>query len=304
MPSPHLDKLVAAIENEKMPEADKARLEASRLHYDAWIANMDAVTGTPEEVLTQLIALLNNYKFRIDVELIFDSEGDFLYRQKGQLKLDNSVIEEFLPRLIGPRVIPELAKINLVIGPTSSYSSLFFDSSLDVPRQGGGPNVRTKDQDFAISKPLYIRTSHSPNFEAIQTENKATTITYVAAECKTNLDKTMFQEACSTARDTKFAVAGARYYLLAEWLDMTPLSTAATDIDEVLILRKARRLGANVRAQFGTSRGRRAQREAYVAYLEAHPLSVEVFQRFVNHIRGTLVNEAPQEIEVLRLGYF
>src|SRR5258707_5790168 len=53
-------------------------------------------------------------------------------------------------------------------------------------------------------------------------------------------DKTMFQEACATAHDTKSAVAGAKYYLLCEWLDMTPVSTAPTDID-----RKSTRLNSS-----------------------------------------------------------
>lgn len=47
-----------------------------------------------------------------------------------------------------------------------------------------------------------------------------THIAYVAAECKTNLDKTMFQEAAATALDVKSAVPGANYYLLCEWLDI------------------------------------------------------------------------------------
>lgn len=36
------------------------------------------------------------------LDLIFDNLSDFLYRQKGQLKLDNSIIEEFLPWLLAP----------------------------------------------------------------------------------------------------------------------------------------------------------------------------------------------------------
>jgi len=111
----------------------------------------------------------------------------------------------------------------------------------------------------------------SDKFEAAETETKATTITYFAAECKTNLDKTMFQEACATARDTKFAVAGARYYLLVEWFDMTPLSTGATDIDEIIILRKAKRLSSNIRREFATSAGRKARRKEYVDHLNAAP---------------------------------
>lgn len=57
----------------------------------------------------------------------------------------------------------------------------------------------------------------------------------------------MFQEAAATALDVKTAVPVAKYYLLCEWLDMTPISTATTAIDEVIILRKARRLASDIR---------------------------------------------------------
>src|SRR5206468_18675 len=129
---------------------------------------------------------------------------------------------------------------------------------LDAAAVGGGLQIRTKDQDFAIAKRLYLKASHSPGFDSQATLNRITNLAYVVAECKTNLDKTMFQEAVATAHDVKSAVPGAKYYLLCEWLDMTPLSTAPTDIDEVIIFRKARRLRSDVRANFAKAVGRRA----------------------------------------------
>jgi hypothetical protein len=301
---PHLDKLNATLENEKLPPGDRPRLEQAKERYLQWINQMEAVTGNAEERIGRLVEILNQYRLYIDVALIFDSESDFLYRQKGQLKLDNSVIEEFLPWLIHPSVIPELRGLDVSVGPVSSFSSAYFLSSLENPRIGGGLSIRSKDQDFAISKPLYIKASHSATFTEGLYESKATNVTYVAAECKTNLDKTMFQEACATARDTKFAVAGAKYYLLVEWLDMTPLSTAATDIDEVLILRKAKRLNSNVRSEYATSAKRRLRRQEYVDFLTANPFNAEIFRRFVNHIAKLLRNEAPEERKVIELGYF
>lgn len=301
-PTPHLEKLSAALVNEKLPDRDKPRIEAAIERYHQWIDDLNAVSGEPDQTVEQMVRLLDAYKLHIDVGLIFDSKDDFLYRQKGQLKLDNSIIEEFLPRLIQPAVLPEIRGMNLIAGPQSCFSSVFFSSSLDAPQPGGGLSIRTKDQDFAISKPLYLRASHSPNFD--ESIVRETYIAYVATECKTNLDKTMFQEACATAHDTKTAVSGAKYYLLCEWLDMTPLSTAPTDIDEILILRKAKRLSANIRKDFNTSAKRRARRKEYVKYLQEHPFRPEMFQRFINHIRQLLVNEAPVERNVLELGYF
>lgn len=303
-PTPHLEKLNATLANDKLPTIDQTRVREAIEYYKEWIQNLESVPETPDEIIPKMVKLLNDYKLYIEVNLIFDSEDDFLYRQKGQLKLDNSIIEEFLPRLIIPSVIPELRNINIAAGPRSSFSSAYFSSSLDSPQIGGGLSIRTKDQDFAISKPLHIKASHSPHFEPSDSITKSTYITYVAVECKTNLDKTMFQEACATAHDTKSAVSGAKYYLLCEWLDMTPLSTAPTDIDEIIILRKAKRLNSNVRKEFNTSLKRKVRREQYLEFLQTNPFRTELFERFVNHIRKLLINEIPIERNILELGYF
>jgi hypothetical protein len=302
-PTPHPEKLTAAHENDKLPACDKPRIENAIDHYREWIRALDAVTGqTPEERLGKLVTLLNEYRRWVDVELIFDSEDNFLYRQKGQLKLDNSIIEEFLPRLIHPSILPEIGGFDVAVGPAKCFSALYFESSLDVPQPGGGMTIRTKAQDFAISRRVYLQAAHASDFKDAIT--KDTYIAYVVSECKTNLDKTMFQEASATAHDVKSAVSGARYYLLCEWLDMAPISTAATDVDEVIILRKAKRLGSNVRANFGSVSGRRDNRDKYVKHLTDNPLHLEMFQRFLGHVRGLLKSEAPVERDVLSKGFF
>jgi len=300
--TPHLEKIQKTLVNDKLPAVDKARLEAALKVYGEWIAKLDAVVGSPEERLEKMVTLLNDYRLYVDLDLIFDSPSDFLYRQKGQLKLDNSICEEFLPRLITPALIPEIASMEVRVGPAACYSSAYFMSSLDAPQPGGGLAIKEKAQDFAISKPVFLRASHSLTFAEVAAQQ--TSLAYIAAECKTNLDKTMFQEASATARETKAAVTGARYYLLAEWLDMTPLSTAATEIDEVLLLRGAKRLNSNIRKNFDTAAKRTAQRSSYVEHLLAHPLRKDVFLRFINHVRKVITNEVPIEEDVLERGYF
>ena len=196
----------------------------------------------------------------------------------------------------------QIQGFDVVAGSAKCFSALYFESSLDVPQLGGGMTIRTKAQDFAISKRLYLKAAHAPDFKDAVT--KDTYIAYVVSECKTNLDKTMFQEASATAHDVKSAVSGARYYLLCEWLDMTPVSTAATDVDEVIILRKAKRLGSNVRSKFGSVKGRKDNRARYVKHLTDNPLRIEMFQRFLGHVRGLLRSEAPVERDVLSKGFF
>ena len=160
--------------------------------------------------------------------------------------------------------------------------------------------LREKDHDFAISRHLFIQASHQPDFQ--ESVMAKTHIAYVAAECKTNLDKTMFQEAAATALDVKTAIPGAAYYLLCEWLDMTPISASTTAIDEIIILRKAKRLPSNVRGQFNTVAGRRQNRGVFTDYLEAHPFSMETFSRFLDYIRKLVSDDT--EDAALKRGYF
>jgi len=248
-----------------------------------------------------MVNLLNDYRLYLDLGLIFESNKDFLYRQKGQLKLDNSVIEEFVPILVTTVLADKLEGYELSFGPTTCFSSVRFESSLISCHTEVGMQIREKDQDFAISKKLFIRASHFPDFKEAIT--KETHIAYVVAECKTNLDKTMFQEAAATAIDVKVAVPTAKYYLLCEWLDMTPISTSTTAIDEVIVLRKAKRLSSNIRKEFDTFEGRQRKKAFVEEYLKSHPFAEETFSRFLTHI-CSLIGINNNEKEVLARGYF
>ena len=126
----------------------------------------------------------------------------------------------------------------------------------------------------------------------------------MAAEIKTNLDKTMFQEASATANDLKLALPNSRYFLLCEWLDMTPISTAVTAIEEVIVLRRARRLPANVRRSFSTATGRVENRQAFKQYLVEHPLAPEAFRRFLSHLKRLFGDGYENEQDVLNRGWF
>lgn len=302
----HGEKIVAAIESEKLPPNDKGRLEAALQKYDEWVKKLeDADASTVDDLVEKLVGLLNEYKFYVDINLIFDSTEDFLYRQKGQLKLDNTVIEEFLPIFVRKCIVKEFGKCEVDVGSqTATFSSAYFESSLSSPAIGGGLRIKTKDQDFSMSRKLYLKSSYTSTFDETKTSTVTTHLGYVMAELKTNLDKTMYQEASATAHDIKLAVTGAKYYLLCDFLDMTPISTATTDIDEILIVRKTKRISSNIRKEFSTYAGRQKNREWYVNYLTIHPYSVSVLKRFVDHIFSQMKNEDLIEESVLDVGYF
>jgi hypothetical protein len=299
----HGDKLKALLANSKLPATDKSRVEKTVTNYEAWLAKLTGKLPKDADVLTTLVSALNEYKRYVELDLIFDSDDDFLYRQKGQLKLDNTILEEFLPYLFDVRLIPGLGRLtNLSCGPQSSFAGLSFASPF-IPMDSGGVFLKLKDQDFAVSKSHKITIADEPASGNAYEANFA--VSHFASEIKTNLDKTMFQEASQTAAELKRAVPGSRYILLCEFLDMTPINTKLTSIDEVIVLRKAKRLASNVRAEFSTAEGRKKARTQYVKFLDDNPLQLECFQRFVWHL-NELFPEKEEDAEdvVLGRGYF
>ena len=306
----HGEKIVSALESDKIPECDKVRLKEALTKYDAWVKNLNCWEDeeSPDDVeklIDKLVDFLNEYKKFIDINLIYDSTEDFLYRQKGQLKLDNTVMEEFLPILVRRCVEKEFGETNIDIdSQIKIYSSAYFASSLTMPDIGGGLSIKTKDQDFSMSRKLYLQASYSDSFSSAETVKLTTHIGYVLAELKTNLDKTMFQEASATAHDVKVAVTGAKYYLLCDYLDMTPISSKTTNIDEILILRKAKRLSSNIRKSFNTYEGRQKYRTRYVDYINNNPYSKDVLKRFIYHIFSQIKDDSIIDNDVLDIGYF
>lgn len=300
----HGGKIRKLLESRKLPPSDVPRVEAAYDRYESWIAQLRTKSyPTLEEMISGMVGLLNEYKNYIDIDLIFDSKEDFLYRQKGQLKLDNTVMEEFLPIFVARCLAREFEHPDFSIGAQAQvFSSIHFESSLASSAAGGGLRVKMKDQDFSIYRPLFLKASHHRDMSnAIEIE---TSLGYVCAELKTNLDKTMFQEASATAHDVRVAVSGAKYYLLADFLDMKPISTATTDIEEILILRKAKRIGSGIRSSYSTYTGRQRGREYYVNYLLSHPYSVDVFSRFIYQIIKQVSSDDLTEESALSAGWF
>lgn len=302
-PTTHGDKLKALLINPKLPSAEKPRVNATISKYEAWRKSLADANGTAPKILTSFVEGLNAYKTHLELDLIFDSTDDFLYRQKGQLKLDNTVLEEFLPFLFDARLVPGLARIkNIVAGPQASFAGISFGSPF-LALNAGGVYLKLKDQDFSVAKKHHISVKDVPSGNGAFDANFC--VSHFATEIKTNLDKTMFQEASQTAAELKRAVPGSRYILLCEYLDMTPITTKLTSIDEVIVLRKAKRLASNVRAEFGTASGRRAARPTYQKFLETSPIRKECLERFVWHL-NELFPEKEEDAEdvVLGRGYF
>jgi hypothetical protein len=300
LPTPHLDKLNALINNRRLPAADRPRVREALERYRDWIRELEGVQARHQDAVQKLVDATNRYKMFVELDLIFDSPGDFLYRQKGQLKLDNTILEEFLPQLVFRSL--NLTENTFELGPRKTFAGLSFASSFANTGMGGRPNLRTKDQDFILGKRLYMMTSFDKDFH--NAERVESYLGYVCVECKTNLDKTMFQEAVATSRDLKIAVPSSLYFLVCEFLDMTPVSITSTHIDDVLIARKAKRMSSNIRQEYRNAKERRERRDEYVRFLESSKYHADVFQRMIDKIQRVLDETDPELESVLKKGYF
>ena len=300
LPTPHLAKLKALLENRRLPVEDKQRLNEAVKRYEKWIEEMSEVEPGRKGAVAALVESTNRYKMFIELDLIFDSPKDLLYRQKGQLKLDNTILEEFLPQLMFRGL--SLADGSFEFGPQKTFSGLSFTSGIGNPGAGGQATLRAKAQDFVLGKRLFMMTSFDKDFQ--DAERIEAHLGYVCAECKTNLDKTMFQEAVATSRDLKMAVPSSLYFLVCEFLDMTPVSITSTQIDDVLIVRKAKRMSSNVRQEFRSAEDRKNHRSEYVEFLESSKYHPDVFQRMIDKIQKMADDTNPAADKVLKRGFF
>lgn len=279
MNTSHKEKLVAAIENPKCVD-DLDILKEALVSYKTWVSKLDSLKSTGKTKVIEMTNLLNQYKNYLEVDLIAKRCSPFIKRQKGQLKLDNSIIEEFLSRLVDPTVIAGLpTDFQLETGPQTAFMSLSFRPN-NVHSLNETPDVviKLKDQDFTIGKTIHYKFSSDTDFKNTKTHKGKLFLAVLAAECKVNLDKTMFQEASGTATRLKQGCPNSRYYVLVEFLDMTPEDCRLTDIDNVFLLRHAKRLPFE-------------KRDIYEEVRDQHqnyPIDGEIIYRFVEEIQTFL----------------
>lgn len=277
LPTPHKDKLLKAIENPKCSDTDRGILRDAVSKYEDWISRMWNLKSMGKQRVQEMVRLLNEYKDYLEIELLMKRGSPFLKRQKGQLKLDNSVLEEFFIHLVRPDIITGLSNMDkLVVGPQNAFMSLaFFPKSVNEISSKPSVVVKTKDQDFVIGAKIHYKFSPNSDFPYNLTESGEFLMAVLSAEIKVNLDKTMFQEAAGTASRLKQGVPVARYFMLIEYVDMSPEDTRLTAIDNVFVLRNARRLPFEKRDIL----------EEVVKQHREHPINDEVIWRFVTEIQ-------------------
>lgn len=295
---PHLEKLKAAISNPKCSDTDVRLLKEALELYKEWDNKLTSLTSKGKERVKQMVDLLNWYKNKLEVEMIVGRKAEFLRRQRGQLKLESSVLEEFLIRIIHPDIIRGLGDVTqVIIGPAKTYMSMsFFPSgSGELSTKRIQPVLKEKDMDFLVGRRVFYKFAEEPTFFGQEVSvGGSFAVSLVAAECKTNLDKTMFQEAAGTATRLKQGTPMAKYFLLVEYLDMTPEDPRSTDIDNVFLLRHARRLSVEKRDVLEEVKRQR----------EEFPIDYQVIWKFIEEIQAAVYATWLDEKEVLQRGSF
>jgi hypothetical protein len=274
--TPHKDKLIAALNNPKCSSADIELLKKALELYNEWSRRSKELDFTGRELVDKMVELLNWYKDEFEVGLLMGNGSSFIKRQKGQLKLDNSILEEFLVQLVDPRILHGLRNAELLeIGPNNAFMSLaFFPRQFDDLINTPSIVVKTKDQDFIIGRRIYYKFSTSRSFNN-NTKSGDLILAVLAAECKANLVKTMFQEARATASVLKQGCPVAKYYVLVEYLDMPPEDCRLTAIDNVFLIRRAHRLPPDKRNVL--SEVEKMHRD--------HPIDPNIIWKFVEEIQ-------------------
>lgn len=272
--TPHRDKLIAAINNKKAKD-DKGLLEAAFNAYETWTTQLSKLKTKGDDRVREMTKLLNEYKDYLEVDLIAKDGSPFIKRQKGQLKLDNSVMEEFLIHLVHDDVLENLPK-GIETGSQTAFMSLSFrPSSIENLNQQPEIVLKQKDQDFTIGKSIYYQLSPDSKFDKKVTTDGRLFLAVLAAEVKVNYDKTMFQECAGTASRLKQGCPLSKYYALIEYLDMKPEDVRLTDIDNVFLLRKAKRLPYEKRSIFEEVRDQHKD----------NPICPDVMIKFVKEIQ-------------------
>jgi hypothetical protein len=281
---PHKDKLIAAIHKEKIVAAisnPKAKEDIELLNealsaYETWINKITRLTSKGEQRVREMTFLLNDYKDYLEVDLVASRGSAFLKRQKGQLKLDNSIMEEFLIHLVHPLILNNLPNFDLEAGSQTAFMSLAFRPS-NLANLDGRPEVivKEKDQDFTIGRTIHYKFSSESTFADAKTASGKFHLAVLSAECKVNYDKTMFQECAGTAARLKQGCPVAKYFALVEYLDMQPEDTRLTEIDNVFLLRKTKRLPFEKRSSL----------EEIKRQHKEFPISADVVLMFVDEIQ-------------------
>jgi len=214
------------LENKIKKDPRNTKLLEIKKKYEDWQNNNMKITGTTENDIKKKVELLNNYKTFID---------QFKHDFSAQSKLHSSVLEEFMYYLF--KDIGKLNNKKLFLGNGKVYTNLYFaPPNIDKFEESSNIAINFKDQDFSISKEVVLKTKVSNNQNWQQ---ETIYVPIVSIECKTYLDKTMYEGSVSTAEKIKKGNPYCIFLIVTETYDISlDVAPKYSLIDQIYVLRK------------------------------------------------------------------
>ncbi len=229
----HGDNLEHKIRVEKNPK-NKKLLREIKVKYSDWKKENMKITGTAEPDIKEKVRLLNEYKRFIDQPKFRKEAGNRL-GFTSQSQLHSSVLEEFMYYLF--KDIGELSEKHINWGRTQAYTNMYFaPPNIHKLEESSNIVINVKDQDFSISKEIVLksRVSNNENWQ----ENKIY-VPIVSIECKTYLDKTMYEGSVSTAEKIKKGNPYCIFLIVTETYEVSlDVDPKCSSIDQIYVLRK------------------------------------------------------------------
>ena len=207
--------------------------------YLTYLKGNLALTGSSKEIIEKRVALLNDYyDFFSKYDSSHDKKIDDVF--SAQSKFRSTVLEEFLAILLHDSVnecLKDVQDAKVEIGSVKAYANLYFYSKNFVSfAKEPSIAINVKDQDFAIYRNVKIRMDDGNPI--------LTSVPVVAIECKTYVDKTMFEGAAATAEKLKAGNPYTMFGIVAETYEIDKsFIPAYSRVDQVYILRKGSRKG-------------------------------------------------------------
>jgi len=229
----HGNNLEHKIKKEKNIE-NKKLLKEIKKEYEKWKEENLQITGTSYKDIKRKVELLNSYKNFIDSPK-FKKQAGNIYGFTSQSQLHSTVLEEFMYYLF--KDIKKLNNKKIFWGRTDAYTNLYF-APQNLEKFEEKPNIiiNVKNQDFCISKEVIIkaRVSNNENWE-----EKRIYVPIVNIECKTYLDKTMYEGSVSTAEKIKKGNPYSIFIIVIETYEVSlDVDPKYSSIDQIYVLRK------------------------------------------------------------------
>lgn len=168
-----------------------------------------------ENVQVNLDIMINEFrKYKNKTSILNKNDAYFA----SPTKYESTILEEFMGLFLYP--LTQIYKDDKYkCGPVKAYC--------EMNMKGNEIEIKVKDQDFAIYQdiPVAEKVIHKP---------------LISIECKTYIDKTMYEGSVSTAKRIRQGNPESFFFVVAEESDLSS-NNDCEDIDNIFFLRKSKR---------------------------------------------------------------